>query len=192
MHTGFRSSSWSILLRGALAVAFGVLVLASPSMGVRALIVMFAIFAAADGIASLSTAATHGRAGLAWGWWLVEGLIGLAIAAFAFMRPGATLLAIVLVIGFRAVVLGLFELGGALAGPRLEHRWLLGLAGVVSIAFGVLLILQPLAGTMALLWLVGAYGIVVGLALVALGLRALGGGAEDHRNNNMQHGALAH
>src|SRR6185437_8911485 len=97
-----RSSWWSIALRGILAVVFGVLVLASPRVGVAWLILVFALYAAADGIFALATAVAHGRAGLSWGWWLVEGVVSLAVAALALARPGVALLAIVLLIAFRA------------------------------------------------------------------------------------------
>jgi uncharacterized membrane protein HdeD (DUF308 family) len=174
LHAGARSSWWAIVLRGILAVVFGIIVLASPGIGVALLILLFAGYAAIDGVVALATAVNHGRAGLSWGWWLVEGIVSLAIAALAMARPGITLLAIVLLIAFRAIALGLFELGGALAGRGLDHRWLLGVTGAVSLLFGVLLIVEPMAGTVAIVWAVGVYAVVFGLMLVVVGLRALG------------------
>ena len=175
VQPGPRSSSWAIVLRGILACIFGILVLARPGVGVAVLILMFAAYAAVDGVAALVTAVNHGRAGLQWGWWLVEGIVSLAVAALALARPGITLLAIVLLIAFRAIILGLVELGGALGGKGLDHRWLLGLTGVVSLVFGVLLIANPLAGTAAIVWVVGVYAVVFGVMLVVVGLRAMGG-----------------
>ena len=169
-----RSSWWAIVLRGALAFVFGLLVLSNPSVGIAMLILMFAIYAAVDGVAALATAISHGRAGLQWGWSLVEGIVSLAVAALALARPGVTLLAIVLLIAFRAILLGLFELGGAVAGQEADHRWLLGITGVVSLVFGILLIANPLAGSVALVWVVGVYAVVFGVMMVIVGLRALG------------------
>jgi uncharacterized membrane protein HdeD (DUF308 family) len=174
LHAGARSSWWAIVLRGIFAVVFGIVVLASPGLGVATLILLFAAYAAVDGVVALATAVNHGRAGMSWGWWLIEGIVSLVVAALAIARPGVTLLAIVLLIAFRAIALGLFELGGALAGRGLDHRWLLGVTGAVSLLFGVLLIVQPLAGTLALVWAVGVYAVVFGLMLVVVGLRALG------------------
>ena len=174
LHAGARSSWWAIVLRGILAVVFGIVVLASPGIGVAMLILLFAAYAAIDGVVALATAVNHGRAGLSWGWWLVEGIVSLVIAALAMARPGITLLAIVLLIAFRAIALGLFELGGALAGKGLDHRWLLGVTGAVSLLFGVLLIVEPMAGTVALVWAVGVYAVVFGVMLVVVGLRSLG------------------
>ena len=169
-----RGSGWAIVLRGVLACLFGILVLANPSVGVALLILMFAIYAAVDGVAALATAISHGRAGLRWGWWLFEGLVSLAVAALALARPGITLLAIVLLIAFRAILLGLIELGGAIGGKGLDHRWLLGLTGVVSLLFGVLMLANPAAGTLAVVWVVGVYAVVFGVMLVVVGVRALG------------------
>jgi uncharacterized membrane protein HdeD (DUF308 family) len=180
VQTGARSSWWAIVLRGLLAIVFGVIVLASPNLGVAVLILMFAAYAAVDGIVALVTAVDHGRAGLRWGWWLVEGLVSLIVAALALARPGITLLAIVLLIAFRAILLGLFELGGALSGKGVDHRWLLGVTGVVSLLFGVLMIARPLAGAVALIWVVGVYAVVFGVMLVVVGLRALGAQHDHH------------
>jgi uncharacterized membrane protein HdeD (DUF308 family) len=174
-----RSSGWSIVLRGILACIFGILILANPSVGVAMLIVMFAVYAAVDGVAALATAVDHGRAGLRWGWWLFEGLVSLAVAALALARPGITLLALVLLIAFRAILLGLIELGGALGGKGLDHRWLLGVTGVVSVLFGVLMLGNPVAGTMAVVWVIGVYAVVFGVMLVIVGVRALGA-RHDH------------
>ena len=172
IQAGAKSSWWAIVLRGILAVVFGVLVFSSPNLGVAMLILMFAAYAAVDGVIALATAVNHGRAGLSWGWWLVEGIVSLVVAALAMARPGVTLLAIVLLIAFRAIALGLFELGGALSGRGLDHRWLLGVTGIVSLLFGVLLIAQPFAGAAALVWMVGVYAVVFGVMLIVVGLRA--------------------
>jgi uncharacterized membrane protein HdeD (DUF308 family) len=181
-----RTSWWAIVLRGILACVFGVLVLANPAIGVAMLILLFAIYAAADGVMALATAIGHGRAGLRWGWWLVEGLVSLAVAALALAWPGVTLMVIVLLIAFRAIVLGLFELGGAFAGKGLDHRWLLGTTGIVSLLFGVLLVARPLAGTLALVWVVGVYAVVFGVMLVVVGFRALGS-RDDHHVETRQY-----
>jgi uncharacterized membrane protein HdeD (DUF308 family) len=174
-----RSSWWAIVLRGIVACIFGILVLANPSVGVAALILMFAVYAAVDGVAAIATAVSHGRAGLRWGWWLFEGLVSLAVAALALARPGITLLAVVLLIAFRAILLGLTEVGGAIGGKGLDHRWLLGLTGVVSLLFGVLMLANPVAGTIAIVWVIGVYAVVFGVMLVIVGVRALGA-RHDH------------
>jgi uncharacterized membrane protein HdeD (DUF308 family) len=180
LEKGIGLSWWAIVIRGLVAILFGVLVLSSPGIGVAALIITFAAYAAVDGIFALATAVTHGRAGLSWGWWLFEGIVSLAIAALAIARPGVTLLAIVLLIAFRAIILGILELGGAVTGRELDHRWMLGLTGVVSLVFGILLIAEPFMGAVAIVWAVGVYAVVFGVMLVFVGLRAFGRSREHH------------
>ena len=48
---------------------------------------------------------------------------------------------------------------------------LLALSGVLSILLGVLLVIQPVAGTLAVIWIIGAYSLVFGVVLIALGVR---------------------
>jgi uncharacterized membrane protein HdeD (DUF308 family) len=163
---------WSITLRGILAIVFGVIVLANPRIGALALVIVFGVYAALDGVAALVVATHLGRAAMRWGWWLVEGLVGLAIAVLAFLRPGATLLAIVLLVAIRAFAVGLLEIVSAVGGWAPDHRWPLGLAGALSVLFGVLLMAEPVVGGLALVWAIGAYSVVSGIVLGAAGLRA--------------------
>ena len=68
----------------------------------------------------------------------------IAAAAIAFTMPGATLLAIVIVIGAWAVVRGVFEIAAAVRLRRLiENEWLLGFSGAVSILFALLVLFFP-------------------------------------------------
>jgi uncharacterized membrane protein HdeD (DUF308 family) len=136
-------------------------------------VIVFAIYAFVDGIFDFVLAAQLGRAGRRWGWYLVEGIATIAVGVIALAYPGVTLLAAVLLIGIRAIAVGVFELVGAFSWEGLESRWLLGITGVVSIMFGILLLGSPATGGLALLWTIGVYAIVFGTMLFALGLRML-------------------
>ena len=66
-----------------------------------------------------------------------------------------------------ALVTGIMEIISAFVGPgSAGQRWGLGLAGLLSIIFGIILIVFPGAGLLAILWLVGIYAIVFGIALI--------------------------
>jgi uncharacterized membrane protein HdeD (DUF308 family) len=74
-----------------------------------------------------------------------------------------------------AIVRGVFEVVAAVALRReLEHEWLLALSGVLSIAFGVLLVIAPGAGALAVLWWIGSFAIVAGVLMIVLGFRLKG------------------
>ncbi|HEX8789635.1 MAG TPA: DUF308 domain-containing protein [Polyangiaceae bacterium] len=180
-------SGWAMVLRGVIAVVFGVIVMRSPGLAAAAFVIVFAVYAFVDAGMDFFVAARRGRAGLKWGWYLFEGIVSVALGVLALALPGMTILLAVLLIGIRALVLGILELAAAFSSRAIvESRWLIGLAGAVSILFGILLLARPTAGAVAVLWMVGAYALVFGVVLFALGLRMLWTGHEEH---HVQHPA---
>jgi uncharacterized membrane protein HdeD (DUF308 family) len=101
----------------------------------------------------------------------------------AFAWPGITALALLYLIAAWAILTGIVEF---IAAVRLRHlisgEWMLGLAGLLSILVGILLFASPGAGALAVIWTIGAYAIVFGIVLIALGFRLRG----------LQHGAAGH
>lgn len=166
-----RTVWWSILLRGLLAIVFGIIALSRPGAAAQAFVIVFAIWALADGALAFVQAVWRGRAGLRWGWYLFEGLVSVAVGIIALAEPVITLLVILLLVAIRAIVLGLVEVFGAFSFKGAEPRWLLGITGVVSVVFGILLLAEPLAGTLALIWVVGIYAIIFGIMLFAHGVQ---------------------
>ena len=176
-----RHAGWAMAFRGVLAVIFGIIALRSPGAAASAFVIVFAVYAFADGVLNLGLGARLGSIGQRWGWYIFEGLASIVLGVIALVYPGATLLALVLLVGIRAIVLGIFELGAAFSWTWLDSRWLMGLTGVLSIILGVLLFASPQAGGLALLWTIGVYAIVFGVMVFALGLRVAHGGAEASR-----------
>jgi uncharacterized membrane protein HdeD (DUF308 family) len=168
-----RKTGWAVALRGILAVVFGIIALRSPHAVARAFVIVFAVWAFADGILDFVLAGQRGRAGERWGWYVFEGLVSVALGVIALAFPAITLLTIVLLIGIRAIVLGITEVVAAFSWEGAESRWLMGITGVLSIMLGILLFGSPAAGGVVLLWTVGIYAVVFGVMLFALGLRML-------------------
>jgi uncharacterized membrane protein HdeD (DUF308 family) len=166
-----REVGWATVLRGVLAVIFGVICLRNPNAAAMAFVIVFAIYAFADGLLALVLAGRLGRAGLRWGWYLLEGIASIALGVVALVYPKATLLALVFLVGLRAIVLGFSEVAAALSWKDLDSRWLLGLTGVLSVILGILLFFSPGAGGMALIWTIGVYAIVFGVMVFVLGVR---------------------
>ena len=134
---------------------------------------MFGIYALADGAFDLFLASQLGRAGQRWGWQLFAGIATIAIGVIALAYPGVTLLALVLLVGIRAITLGILELVGAFSWQWVDSRWLLGITGVLSIILGILLLGSPATGGLALLWTIGVYAIIYGVMVFAFSLRML-------------------
>ena len=169
-----RHAAWAVALRGIIAVIFGVIAIRSPNAAAGAFVMLFAIYAFADGILDFILAAQFGRSGQRWGWYLFEGIASVALGVVALAYPGVTLLALVILVAIRALMLGFFELAAAFSWEGLDSRWLLGVTGVLSILLGIVLLSSPAAGGLALLWTIGVYAIVFGAMHFAVGIRMLG------------------
>jgi uncharacterized membrane protein HdeD (DUF308 family) len=168
------TGSWRALaLRGAVAIVFGLGALVWPDVTLWALVALFGAFALVDGAFALAAAvrrseATEGRQG----WLIVQGLAGVAIGLATLFWPDATALALLFLIATWAVVLGVGEISAAVALRReLRNEWLLGLAGALSVAFGVLLAITPGDGALVITWLIGWWAIIHGALFLALALR---------------------
>jgi uncharacterized membrane protein HdeD (DUF308 family) len=106
---------------------------------------------------------------------IVVGILGIAAGIVTFFWPGMTALVLLLFIASWAVLMGIFEIAAAIRlRKHIENEWLLALSGVVSIAFGVLMFLQPGAGALAVVWLIGSFAIFFGILLIALSFRLKG------------------
>jgi uncharacterized membrane protein HdeD (DUF308 family) len=99
---------------------------------------------------------------------MLEGLVGIGAGKVAFVRPGMTELALLFIIAAWAIVIGFAEIIAAIdLRKQIDNEWLLGLAGVFSKIFGVLVAMQPNAGAVA----IGVYALVFGVTLSALAFR---------------------
>src|SRR5580700_10177433 len=163
---------WMFLIRGLVAILFGILAFLWPGATIVAIGILFGAYAFVDGIfaivAAVRAAETHQR------WWpfLIEGIVGLLIAAITFYDVRITLFAIYFTIAAWAFLTGILEIVAAvhLRKHISNEIWLI-VAGIASIAFGVLMVRFPLAGMLAIIWLIAAYAIIFGFTMIALALR---------------------
>jgi uncharacterized membrane protein HdeD (DUF308 family) len=99
-------------------------------------------------------------------------MAGIVASAVAILWPGITAFALVIVIAAWALLTGAFEIAAAIRLRKvIAGEWLLALSGVASIIFGFLMIAFPLAGALAIAYMVGIYALVFGVLLMALGFR---------------------
>jgi uncharacterized membrane protein HdeD (DUF308 family) len=163
---------WAFIARGVIAIALGVMVCAWPAITVDALIIVFGIYAFADGI-FLVVKAIGGWKARDDRWLLLfEGLMGIGIGVITFFAPGVTAIGLLFYIAAWSLATGILEIVGAVRlRKEIEREVLWILTGIVSIVFAVLLMVFPGAGILGLVWLLGVYAIVFGVLLIALGIR---------------------
>ena len=161
---------WLLLLRGVAAIAFGLLAFLWPDLTLLTLIFLWGLYAIADGIIALWAAIASKGGEIAPRWWLaVVGIAGIVAGALAFVWPGMTALVLLMFIASWAIVIGILQIWGAIRLRReVEGEWLLGLSGLLSVAFGVIMFAQPGAGALAVVWLIGWFAILAGCVYIAL------------------------
>ncbi|HSD55073.1 MAG TPA: HdeD family acid-resistance protein [Burkholderiales bacterium] len=166
---------WLLLLRGIIAILFGVLTYFQPGISLATLVLLFGAFAFADGVIEVWQAVSARKERENWWVLLLGGLLGIGVGVLTLVHPGVTALALLFYIAIWAVATGVLEIVAAIRlRKEIEGEWLLGLAGVASVLFGVLLIMRPDAGALAVLWLIATYAIVFGVILVLLAFKARG------------------
>jgi uncharacterized membrane protein HdeD (DUF308 family) len=166
---------WLVLLRGAAAVAFGLLAFGWPGITLVALVFLYGAYALVDGVLAIGAALGGRGRRRPIGWLVFVGLLGIGAGLIAFFWPGLTALALLALIGVWSILHGVFEIAGAIRLRReIQGEWLLILGGLLSVAFGVLVLVRPSAGALAVVWLIGAYAVVFGALLIALSLRLRG------------------
>jgi len=163
---------WALVLRGFFDVLFGIAAFVWPGITLAVLVLLYGAFALVDGsfaIAAVLVGRTRGMPSWAL---LVEGLAGIAVGAITFFWPGITQLALLFLIAAWAVVTGVFEIVAAVRlRKEIRGEWLLALSGVLSVAVGVALVVNPGAGLLAISWMIGTYAIIFGVLFIVLGFR---------------------
>lgn len=158
---------WALLIRGIAAVLFAILAFVWPGLTVAALVLLWGAYAIVDGIFAV-----------VWGarsrWWslLMLGILGVVAGLVALFMPGMTALILLMFIAAWAVVRGILEIAAAIRLRReITGEWLLILAGLLSVAFGILLMLFPGAGAIAVVWLIALWALVSGILFISLAFR---------------------
>jgi uncharacterized membrane protein HdeD (DUF308 family) len=163
---------WVVLLRGLAAIALGITAFVAPITTMIALVLVFAAFSIIDGAAAIVLGIRGEPDGTIWWTMIFLGVLAIAAGIAAFLLPGTAVVALLIVIAVSAIVRGVFEIAAAVAlRKEIEGEWILALSGVLSISFGVLLMLRPNAGALAVIWIIGAYMTALGVVAVVLSLR---------------------
>jgi len=170
---------WAVALRGAAGIVFGLIALFLPGITMLALVLLFSAYMLVDGVFAIIAAVRAARRRDRWGLLTLEGSASLVTGVLAFVWPGLTILAFVILIAAWAIVTGMLMLAAAFRLGTDHGRSWLALGGAASLAFGALLIVAPPIGALVLTWWLGAYALVFGVVLLILAFK-LRSRREDH------------
>jgi len=170
MFKSLNSLSTSLILRGLLAVAVGIIALAWPQVTILALVIVFAVYAfIAAGLQAMRAFSSR-TAGPVFGHLLLV-LVDLAAGVIALAWPGPTALVLVLIVGIWAVIAGIAEIAAAFGkGEPAGTRAAFIFAGLISVAFGVVLCARPGMGAVALALVFGLFNLIIGIWMIVQGI----------------------
>jgi uncharacterized membrane protein HdeD (DUF308 family) len=162
---------WLVLLRGIVSILFGVAAFVWPGLTLVTLVLFYGAFALVDGVIALASAFGRNRPAPTW-WLIIVGLAGIGVGLITFFWPGVTAIVLVIFIGAWAFVHGIFEIIGAIKlRKEIDNEWWLILAGVISVLFGLAVMIAPGAGALGLIWAIAAYSIAFGVLLIGFSFR---------------------
>lgn len=162
---------WLFLVRGIVAIIFGVLAFMWPGITLLTLVWIWGAFAVVDGVIAIVQAIMGGGMGSRW-WLVLVGLAGIAAGVVAFEAPLLTAVVLLFFFAGWAIAIGVFQIVGAIQlRKQIDNEWTLILSGIVSVLFGILLIAVPGAGLIGFIWVIAAYAIVFGVLLIGFAFR---------------------
>jgi len=172
---------WMILLRGVLAILFGLLViLFPPGATLLALALLFAAFSLVDGVMTIAHAVRIRRRSKRWGWLLLQGIVSVLAGVVAGLFPVLAgffgFLIVLFLIAFWSILTGIagFPAAHAMAdGGRKAWAYVAAAASVLfGIALAIITVVSPEGAVRSLVWVIGAYAIVAGVLLIVVAIGA--------------------
>ena len=159
---------WLVLLEGIFAAIFGILLLVAPGATLIFLVRVLGFYLLIEGILRIVSIFLHSSL---WGLKLVIGIIGILAGMVVLNHPLWSAIAvptyIVYIVGFLAIFEGIGSLIQAFQGGGLGA----GILGVLTIIFGLVLVLNPLVGLLALPFVLGGVMLVGGIAAIVASFR---------------------
>src|SRR5215471_21134058 len=163
---------WVPVLRGVVAIIFGVIAFTHPLMAAATLVIFFGAWVLVDGVFRLVGAIRHRASDPDWGFNLIIGILGIIIGLLTFHAPAVTALELVIYVAAWAFMIGATEIAMAIKLRReIKGEWFLILLGLLAILFAVLLLWNPLAGAATLIWIIAWYAVISGVLAIIFGFR---------------------
>jgi uncharacterized membrane protein HdeD (DUF308 family) len=163
---------WSLIIRGIAGILLGIMTFAWPRVTLTVIVFLFAGYALVNGISAIAGAFHAASANERWGGLLLEGIVGILAALITMFWPAITAMALVYVVAAWAIIAGIGEIMASIRLRRhISGEWMMLLAGVASIVFGVLIATMPIVGALAIALWIGGFAFVFGGLMLALGIR---------------------
>lgn len=177
MLTNLSRYWWLLALRGVAAILFGILAFIWPQLTLEVLVIFFGVYVLIDGVSNIITGFSHRETNDRWWVMLLEGLVGILAGILTFVYPGVSAIILLYFIAAWAILTGILEIVAAIRlREEITGEWALALGGIASIIFGILLILFPGTGALAVVWIIGSYAILFGALLIYLAFKVRGTG----------------
>ena len=163
---------WLLALRGVFAILFGIVILAWPALTIEVLVIIYGVFALVGGILSMIIGLfTIGKYS---NWWVMflEGVLGFIVGGIVLKWPAISLLLLVVIIGLWAIISGIIQIITAIfVRQEIKNEWLMGLSGLISLLFGLVILSWPISSIIVVSWLIGFYALLLGIFLIVFGFQ---------------------
>jgi len=166
-----RRTWWVFLVGGIAAIVFGVLAILQPVTAWLVVSLFFAASVLVDGAFNVAGALRHREKD---GWWilLLMGALGILVGAYALMNPPVSMLVFLYLVALQAILIGVFLVTlGYKVRAVTRREWILYLTGTLSILFGILIVANPLAGSLSVITLIAAWALVTGVLKVVFAFK---------------------
>jgi uncharacterized membrane protein HdeD (DUF308 family) len=166
------SNWWALALRGVLSILVGVLALSRPGVTLTAIVLLIAAYMFVDGVFAIMAAIRGIRAGDRWGWMLVEGILGIVAGIIVWRTPSTGAIVLLWLVAFWAITHGIAEIAAGIKLRKIiEKEWLLILAGALSLALGIYILMRPGVGLLLLVTWIGVYALFAGVLWLMLAFK---------------------
>ncbi|WP_289042660.1 HdeD family acid-resistance protein [uncultured Aliiroseovarius sp.] len=169
----FMSRNWrGLLVRGLIAIAFGITAFVWPALTLAVLVLIFGAFILFDGIVGAIDALLNRDQMENWWLWLLEGVLGIVVGAFTLLMPGITALFLLGLVAAWSILGGILRIIAAIQLRKtIDGEWVLIASGLLSVVFGVAIIALPHAGLVSIAWIIGFWAVAFGILFVLLAFR---------------------
>ena len=172
------SKWWTFLLRGIFALALAAFAFGEPTATSGALVIVLAAYFVISGFTAIFAGISFTGVGQWWGL-IIMGIIQTALGVIMFVEPGTGPLAVAYLFAIWMIMTGAMEITSAVTLRQVvdnEFWWIL--LGLVTLAFGVYVVLNPGIGLLALVYTIGIYAIFAGISLIGFAFRVKSLGSE--------------